>query len=149
MIEFGLTMGILFILLLSLFEWSQIFIKHYKASTICREAAVAAHHDCKNAEGAGVEQCLGIIRTEMLEKASKTFPQFSTRGDIVLTFYGALTGQVGGTYTSRISGVDPNLITDLQTVVVSELFYDNPLATGMERLFSFVMPRLIYKSTII
>lgn len=149
MIEFGVMLGFLFVFLLAIFEWSQIFIKHYKASTICREAAVAVHQDCKALGSAEALNCLNIIRDEMVAKANRVFGQFETRGDIILTLYGDLSGQVRGSYNARITSVDPQMLQDLDIVVVSEFFYDNPLKTGMERLFSFAMPRLIYKSTII
>jgi hypothetical protein len=153
MIEFGIMLFFLLTILLAMFEWSQIFIKHMRASTICREAAVAAHHDCRGTEGVDTSTCLQRVRTEMKQKAGRVFPEFNTRGEIILQAFGGSAGFAGGSlsYPSHVgpADIDPAMMSALGTVVVSELYYETKMLTGVERLFAFLMPRLIYKSTII
>lgn len=155
MIEFVVLVPFLFIFLFAIFEWGQIFIKHMRASSICREAAIAASHDCKDIDPInGIEtkmQCLTRIKTEMTEKASYVFPSFQSRGGLIISLHGLdeqTTGPAGG-YSSRYmpGSINPTVMANLGTVAMCEFFYDNALLTPIENLFNFVMPRLIYKTT--
>jgi hypothetical protein len=154
MIEFVMVLPLIFILLFAIFEWSQIFIKHSKASTINREAALAMHHECKKLDDENALACVRRIRQETINKAGALFSEFNSRGEIILSLYTetfqATSG--GGTgYASHFNStnIDASLIESAQSVAISEFFYDNRMVTPLEKFFNFVMPRLIYKSTIV
>ena len=159
----------LFVILYGGFEWSQIFVKHVRASTIGREAALAAHHDCKDLNKPpaiapavdappappkeSVQDCVNRVRSEMMGKAALVLPNFMEKGEIIITFYGNETASAGGggDYTSHYSSgtIEPSLLALLDTVVVGEVFYENELLTPIEGLIEFIMPRVIYKSTFV
>lgn len=155
MIEMAVLLPFLFIFLFAIFEWGQIFIKHMRASSICRECALTASMSCKDIDPINAVvsryQCLVSVQTEMMAKASYVFPDFQNRGGIILSLHGASEASTSpsGIYTTRYmpASIDPAMMNALGTVAMCELFYDNALLTPIERLFSFVMPRLIYKTT--
>lgn len=154
MIELALMLPFLFIFLLAIFEWGQIFIKHIRVSTLCREAAIAASQDCKNINtvttGETKQQCVNRIQQEMTTKASYSLTDFQNRGFIIVALHGAseVSSPPSSGFASRYSGtMDPDVQSALGTVAMCEFFYDNAIVTPIEYLFSFVMPRMIYKTT--
>lgn len=160
MIEFAVILPILMVLMFSIFEWSQIFIMNMRASTMSREIALAVHRQCKSispdaaAPQETIAECMNRLNTELAGQVAGVFPRFEERGGIFLSLYGtngvsatASTGNDESYYS--LANIDPEVMAAVEIVAVGEFFYENLSISPLERLFSFVMPKRIYKATII
>ncbi len=159
-LELAVTLPVMIFLLFVTLEWGQIFVKHLRISTLCREAALVANHECKDfQQDANAETnsntaitCLNRVRDEMIVRAKTVLPNFEGRGDILLSLYGDVQAVTpgNGNFTTHYNSaaLDPLMLQKLGTVAVSEVFYNNVLVTPVEKFFDMLMPRLIYKITV-
>lgn len=163
--EFILFLPILMALLIFAFEWSQLFIKQMRVSTLCREMTLLAHKQCITSLSPTEteEQCINRIQGEVLAEqtnsATATLPEFSTRGGVILSLYhlaagnDVTTGDNGGYSTqysrATLNQLDANLLNNFGTVAVGEFYYRNQMAFALQQFIDFIMPTTIYKSTVI
>ena len=170
MIEFLLTVPIVFSLVLALLEFSVLFVQIQRVSALSREAANAAFRDCStlsNDPTPQLDACIDGILNPISQGGASILSNFAANGTLIVSIY--QNGPVlvtqrtvgGGGYFSQYPGrpIDANLIPPpglpvngvippLTRIAIGEAFYTYTPLTIVGTLLGFALPGNLYETTI-
>ena len=172
MIEFLLTVPVVFGLVLAILEFSVLFVQIQRVSALSREAANAAFRDCStlsNSPAPQLDACIDGILNPISQGGASILSNFAANGTIIVSIY--QNGPVlvtqraggGGGYASRYTPAYPFNLSLIPPPVVpagggapppptriaiGEAFYTYTPLTIVGTLLGFALPGNLYETTI-
>lgn len=172
MIEFLISVPILFSLVLAILEFSVLFVQIQRVSALSREAANAAFRDCStlsNVPTPQLDACIDGILNPINQGGASILNNFAANGTIIVSIYQngpvlvARRAVGGGGHASRYTpaypfdlslipppaapiggGVAPPPIR----IAIGEAFYTYTPLTIVGTLLGFALPGNLYETTI-
>ncbi|GEM_PF-1606167 len=165
-VEFAFIIPIIFIFFYAVLEFSFLFVRQQRISSISRETANAAFRDCASLSESAIGPCLDKTLAGVHQNVQSILPDFDNKGTVIVSVYGLDTTnnsnppplkslgvkKIGsGSNASHYSlqSIDATVVRNQGVVVVGEAFYAYTPLTPIEGLLNLLsLPKVIYENSI-